>query len=142
MTWFVVFFPARGMLRRPWWLAWLHRGYAHCLACRAEGETRTLIMDHRGRRLRADAVRVPIGTFLGEMLAQPDAPWILAVDCAAPADGPEALLRPPMTCVEVVKAALGLSAPFVLTPRQLARHLRGSMGARPVLPIPTERSPS
>jgi hypothetical protein len=41
------------------------------------------------------------------------------------------VLRPPATCVEVVKAALGIVAWWVLTPRQLARWLL-RRGAVPV----------
>ncbi len=133
-TWFVVFFPAKGMTRRAWWLRGLHPAYAHVVACREAATQRSTIIDHRGLRLRVDTVPVPIGAFLRGLLAPPYPAWVLAVeDRHAAADA--ARLRGPLSCVEVVKALLGCTAPWVLTPRQLARHLRARMGARPVLPI-------
>ena len=139
VPWFVVFFPAAGMQgREPWWLRGLHPGYAHCLACRAEGQNLTHLVDHRGTWLRADTACMPIGRFLQHMQSQAEPTWILAVPPAEDAKRPRETgqIRGPMTCTEAVKAALGLSAPWVFTPRQLARHLRRHHGARPVLPVP------
>lgn len=134
-TWFVVFIPAQGLERRAWWLRWLHPAYAHVLACRDAGRDTTRIVDHRGLRLRVETVPMPIGTFLRHLLAPPHPAWILAVeDRAASTD--RAALRGPLSCVEAIKALLGCRAPWVLTPRQLAGHLRARMDARPVLPIP------
>lgn len=132
--WFVVFFARNAMRDAAWWARLLHPGYRHVLACQAAGEQQTLILDHRGSRLVADLAPIPVGRFL-RGLQESGGAWVLATE--GPRDGAErAQLRPPMTCTETVKAALGISAPHVLTPRQLARHLR-SRGARAVLPIPS-----
>jgi hypothetical protein len=133
-TWFVVFFAGHAMLRQAWWLRGLHPGYRHVLACRAVGADATQVVDHRGTRLALEVAPVPIGAFLAR-LQDASAAWILAVEAPAPADSDRAMPRLLMTCVEVVKAALRIVAPFVLTPRQLARHLRRHHGARPVLPL-------
>lgn len=136
-AWFVLFFPAAALLRRAWWLRGLHPGYAHVAACRAESDGATCLIDHRGGRLLAERMPMPVGAFLRGLLEQPAPAWILAVPPAAlPGDAADrARLRGPMSCVEAVKAALALRAPWVVTPRQLARHLRRRLGARPVLPL-------
>ncbi len=139
-TWFVVFIPAAGLERRAWWLRWLHPLYAHVLACRQAEDRATQIVDHRGRMLRVDAVPMPIGDFLRHLMADPAPAWILAVE-APTAPPSQAMLRGPLSCVEAVKALLGLRAPLVLTPRQLASHLRVHRGARPVLPLTSQEFP-
>lgn len=139
-TWFVVFFPAAGLERRACWLRWLHPAYAHVLACRPAENEATCIVDHRGRALRIDTLPMPVGAFLRHLMAQQAAPWILAVETPA-APPSQAMMRGPLSCVEAVKALLGLRAPLVLTPRQLARHLRVHLGARAVLPIPSQELP-
>lgn len=137
VVWFVAFKPAPAIAHPRWWTRALHAGYRHCLAARQEGDA-TLVLDHAGSRLRAELVPVPIGAFL-RGLQEHAACWVLMV--ALPMAGAAfAWLRPPMTCVELVKAALGIRAWWIVTPRQLARHLRSHLGAVPVLPIPEERS--
>lgn len=131
--WFVVFFARDATRDAAWWARLLHPGYGHVMACRAQDQDRTLLVDHRGSRLVVDLVPLPVGLFLRSL--QGSGTWTLATE--GPGDAAtRAQLRAPMTCTETVKAALGISAPLVLTPRQLARHLR-SRGARPVLPIPS-----
>lgn len=128
--WFVVF-PARspGLGRPRWWQRLLAPRWRHVLACRAEGE-RTLVVDHGGSHLRIEMVDAPIGAFIAAMQAEADA-WVLSTP---PMSTPASIaLRPPLTCVEAVKALLGIRDPCVLTPRQLARRLR-RLGAVPVLP--------
>ena len=133
VVWFVAFKPAGAIARPRWWTRALHAGYRHCLAARQEGEHATLVLDHTGTRLRAELVPVPIGAFL-RGLQDHAACWVLMV--ALPMAGAAvAWLRPPMTCVELVKAALGIRAWWIVTPRQLARHLRRRLGALPVLPL-------
>jgi hypothetical protein len=126
--WFVVF-PARGLSRAAWWQRLLRPGYRHVWCCRAEGEA-TLVLNHAGRVLQLGVEAVAIGTFLRECQAA-QAAAVLALP--APVRPPGAALRMPMTCVEAVKATLGVRAPWILTPWQLARHLR-RLGALPVLP--------
>ena len=133
VVWFVAFKPASAIAHPRWWTRALHAGYRHCLAARQEGENATLVLDHCGTRLRAELVPVPIGAFL-RGLQDHAACWVLMV--ALPMAGAAvAWLRPPMTCVELVKAALGIRACWIVTPRQLARHLRRRCGAVPILPL-------
>lgn len=61
--------------------------------------------------------------------------WTLAVPAGLLPPPPKAPPLPVGSCVAVVKHAIGLRAPFVQTPRQLARALR-RRGAVPVLPDP------
>lgn len=133
-TWFVAFLPARALERQAWWLRGLHRGYAHAVLCAGTAQNTTWLLDHRGTRLHVHLLPMAVAAFLRHLQDQAAA-WVLAVPQAG-APGPDrALARGPMSCVETIKAALGIRAPWVLTPRQLARHLRRRLGARPVLPL-------
>lgn len=138
-VWFVAFPSSRAMTRTSWWVRFLRPGYRHCLACRPIGDAQTLVVNHTGRRLVVDLAPMNAGVFLRELMESAGA-WVLAAQ--AEDEGPGgAMLRGPMTCVETVKAALGIRAPFVITPRQLARHLTRN-GARPVLPAVPSIIPS
>lgn len=111
-------------------LAWLHllaRGFRHCFCLIGEGEAWTLldplkdrieVLSLAGLReaelasgFRASGCEVLAGTI------GPRGPGVLS------------LVRP-FTCVEVVKRALHLPAPRVLTPLQLHRALRRDAGFR------------
>ncbi len=113
------------------WQRLLSPGYQHVWACRAASESQTLAINHAGSLLQVEIVEMPISAFLADRQATQTA-WIMAVEASAAP--PVAGLRGPLTCVEVVKALLGIRAPFVLTPRQLARHLVRRMGAVALLP--------
>lgn len=133
VVWFVAFKPASAIARPVWWTRWTHAGYRHCLVARQQGEDATLVLDHAGTRLRCDVVPVPIGAFL-RGLQEHAACWVLIV--VLPMAGAAlAWLRPPLTCVELVKSALGIRAWWIVTPRQLARFLRRRCGAQVVLPF-------
>jgi hypothetical protein len=130
--WFVVF-PGRSGLTRPtWWQRPLHPGYRHVYAVRAEGADATMAFSHCGSVLDAGVIHEPIGAFLRSRM-ESQAAFALALP--APSAPRRAVLRGPMSCVEVVKGLLGIRAPWIVTPRQLARHLRRA-GARPVLSNP------
>jgi hypothetical protein len=129
--WFVVFPRDAALGRGAWWQRFLAPGFRHVWACRAAGDGATLVLNHAGRVMQLGVEALPIGAFLRDRQAE-QAAWVMAV--AAPVQEPGPGLRMPMTCVEAVKAVLGLRAPWVLTPRQLARHLR-RIGGRPVLPV-------
>lgn len=128
--WFIAFPSDASLSRVPWWARPLARGYRHCLACQAAGEAHTLVVDHRGSHLVVAVEPVPIGIFL-RGLQEAAAAWIIAVEAVGGAH--RGRLRPPMTCTEVCKALLGLRAWWIITPAQLARHLR-QIGGKPVLP--------
>jgi len=132
-VWFVAFLPRHSLTGCAWWARFLHPSFRHVLACRALDLETTLLVNHTGRHLVVEIEDRSAGHVLRELLAEGAS--VLAVECPATPGG--ALLRGPMTCVEVVKAALGLRAPWTLTPRQLARRLRRA-GAAPVLPITPE----
>jgi hypothetical protein len=128
-----VVFPAISAAPPRGWLRWLTPGYRHCFVMRpsALDEQRSIIIEHAGAQLFHTEVPLPIGQAVRDMQARLCAAVLLVI--LPPAQGLRRL-RPPMTCVEATKAVLGLSAPFVLTPRQLARHLRRRHGAVHVLP--------
>jgi hypothetical protein len=129
-AWFVLF-PAKLSGPPLWWQRLLARGYRHCLALRAEGEARTLIVEHAGVQLRVETVAMPVAVTLRGLQAELVAAALMV---GMPPAAGTAPWRPSMTCVEAVKAAIGLSSPWILTPRQLARHLRRRHGAVHVLP--------
>lgn len=133
VVWFVAFKPASAIARPVWWTRFTHAGYRHCLVARQEGEAATLVLDHAGTRLRVDLVPVPIGAFL-RGLQEHAACWVLMVVLPM-AGAAVAWIRPPMSCVELVKAALGIRAWWIVTPRQLARYLRRRCEAKTVLPF-------
>jgi hypothetical protein len=116
-----VLFPARPQDGRPeWWHRMLSPGWRHVFAAQSCLPANTLVLSHEGRHLRIGVAEEPIGAFIDR----------IAPDCRArvlsllpPPHAPRSMLRPPMTCVESVKAWLGIAAPFVLTPRQLFHHL-------------------
>jgi hypothetical protein len=131
VVWFVLF-PACGGAPR-WWQRLLHPGYRHCFAMREAGDGRTLLVNHAGAQLCIETLAQPLALALRARQRETTA-WCLMVTLP-PGFGP-APWRPAMTCVEAVKAALGLHAFWVLTPRALARHLRRRHHACAVLPLP------
>lgn len=131
IAWFVLF-PASNPATE-WWQRLLRPGYRHCLVLREDGQGRTLVIDHGGAQMRVHSVPVPVGEMLRDLQRETTA-WVLMVTLPPGVGRPP--WRPIMTCVETVKAALGIHAPFVLTPAALARHLRRHHQARAVLPQP------
>jgi len=130
-AWFVVF-PRRriGLARTAWWMRALRPGWRHCFAARPFAQA-TLVLEHAGTQLDVTLDPAPTGEVLRRCIEETDALVLLVPDRDVE---PRAAMRGPMTCVEVVKATLGIRAPFVLTPRALFRHLRRHRGARLVLP--------
>lgn len=117
----VVAFPADAALLRPaWWACLLRRDRRHVVAFRALTPGHTLLVNHTGTVLAVEVLPQSADAF-AEMLQAQHGAVLLAPPPAAARSGPA--LRGPMTCVEAVKALLGIRAPFVLTPEQLACHL-------------------
>ena len=130
---FVLFIPR--MREAAWWARGL--AYQHCYTAQDAGAAGTLVLTHEGRHLRQALLEEPVGTHLRRLITAKDAMVVLPAPIGAP---PAPMLRPPMTCVEVVKATLGLRAPWIVTPRQLARHLL-RRGGRRIVPADTEGGP-
>lgn len=125
----VVFKPRTPDQPPRWWQRWLHPARRHVLALWQDGSV-TLAAEHVGSRLRIETMALPVEEAArGLMWAwQAEA---LRVPCVpVPLRG---MLRPPMTCVEFVKALLGLHDWRIWTPQQLRRALIRH-GARPVSP--------
>lgn len=120
---FVLFIPR--MAEAAWWARGL--AYQHCYTAEDAGAAGTLVLTHEGRHLRQVLLEEPVGVHLRRLIAAKDAVVLLPPAIAA---APAPMLRPPMTCVEVVKATLGIGAPWIVTPRQLARHLLRRGGRR------------
>lgn len=127
-TWLVVF---RDSERRGagWWRIFTRPGYRHVFAI-AERAGGTVIVNAMSHRLDADWIALPIGSYARELLERHGC-WIVAYTTSIP---PRPVHRPICTCVEIVKAVLGIRAPWVLTPWQLYRWLR-RRGAAVVLPL-------
>lgn len=117
------------------WRRWLAHGYRHCSMVGDLPLGGSLLIEHVGSDLRlTQCTRNAEQMALAYLEAGEVRHAYLMRPCRPP---PRPRLRPPMTCVEVVKAILGIHAPFVLTPLQLARHLV-ARGARDVaVRIPT-----
>lgn len=132
---FVLFVPASAVPARRWWHALLDRTRVHVLAVWQAGPV-ALSLDHQGRHLAIEP--------LGELPAE-DATrglmWAWSAEAlrVTPLHEPRgAAWRPCMTCVEAVKAVVGMLDWRVVTPRQLRRALI-RMGARPVSPYPQQQ---
>jgi len=118
-----------------WWTRFLSPGFRHCLAVVDEGR-RWLVVDPLTTRTevrRIDRATVP------DLPRRLEALGLIVVPVRArPARRP--LPRRPRTCVEVVKRALGIDAPLVVTPRQLHRRLvREAAFPAPPTPFETPR---
>lgn len=130
IAWFVLF-PLASRAPTRWWQRGLARGYRHCLVVRPDGEMRSLVVEHAGAAIQVATMPLPAAELVRDMQQALTALVLLVV---LPQPEGAAPLRGPMTCVEAVKAALGLTSPWILTPWQLARHLRRRHGAVIVLP--------
>lgn len=124
-AWTVVF-PTRAAAGAlpPW--APLLGDWPHVFAIRPSLAGGTLLLNHEGRHLLAEHLAVSVAELAEEYRGK----GMRLLSVASPVVPRGALLRGPMTCVEAVKAALGIRAPFVVTPRQLAQHLIARHGAR------------
>ncbi len=125
-VWLVGF--GNGDPRDPWhWARLFTRdGYRHVVALSEEGEG-TLVVQTLSNRLELRWLKIPLGRLVRRMMAEGF--WFLAYETEIMAR----MMWPGlMTCVEVVKAVVGVRSPFVLTVYQLYRWLR-ARGALPVL---------
>ena len=128
--WFVCF-PAQTFgPRQPWYLRRLHPAWRHCLLLRYAGPETTLIAEHVGSYARMEILPASIGECARNLQTE-NGTLILLVEADRPA--PKAMMRAPMSCVEFVKALLGIGRPWIITPHQLYRHLR-KQGASHVFP--------
>lgn len=128
--WFVCF-PAQTFgPRQPWYLRRLHPAWRHCLLLRYAGPQTTLIAEHVGSYARMEILPASIGECARNLQTE-NGTLILLVEADRPT--PKAMMRGPMSCVEFVKALLGIGRPWIVTPRQLYRHLR-KQGASHVFP--------
>lgn len=135
-TWFVLFQAPKAAPAR-WWHRLLTPGYRHVMMVRRQGPEHSITLEHTGSRLLVDHHDRPAEDLVLMYLRNEYAHLALVI--TRPLPPPAARLRPMMTCVEVVKATLGITSPWIVTPRQLARRLR-LIGARPVS-FPTITSP-
>lgn len=110
---------AFGDAARPRWLKLLAKGFRHCLIAIKDG----------GRWVVCDPLshwtEIAVLPCLPEhvIAARLVAAGYLVVPARACAPEPAPQPWRPYTCVEAVKRALGLRAPWVLTPKQLFRRL-------------------
>ena len=131
---FVVFRPRAASAGLRWWQRLFTDRYrAHVVALLPAGPARSLALVHGGSVLSAEWIdRSAEEVARGLMWA-----WDGEALRVRPRSAERrACLRPPMTCVELIKALLGVHDWRVWTPRQLRRALV-RLGARPVPPFPT-----
>lgn len=130
-AYWLIAFPAQTFgAPPPWWLRWLHPRWRHCLALRPAGPNSILIAEHHGSFARMEFQDRSLGDAVRE-LQMKHAALVLLVEARHPP--PRAMLRGPLSCVEYIKALLGISRPWIVTPRHLYRHLRRT-GATHVFP--------
>jgi hypothetical protein len=134
--WFVGFptHDSRVAPRGGWrWWRWFTRpGYRHVCAWCAAADGGTMFIDPLAGGLVVEHFPQPV-EWVTRHFVDADV-WTLAYPAAPARVHRRPPLRPLLTCTEVVKAAIGLRAWWVITPRQLARALR-RRGAVPVLPV-------
>lgn len=135
VTWFVLFQAPAAPAR--WWHRFLAPGYRHVMLVRRQGPDTAITLEHTGSALLVDHHDQPAEELVLRHLRAKTAHLALVITRATPVV--RASIRPPMTCTEVVKAALAITNPWIVTPRQLARRLC-MLGARPVS-FPTITSP-
>lgn len=102
-----------------WWLKFLRPGFRHCFVVVFQDDT-AIICDPLSNQMLLGAVRPADARLVSDWYRERGFVVVQAVVRTAPRTA--APFRP-FTCVEAVKRALGISAPFVLTPWQLYRHL-------------------
>ncbi len=131
----VVFKPRTAAAQPRWWHRLLDPARCHVLALREENGV-TIALEQIGTVLRVETMPLPAEEAArGLMWA-----WQAEALVVRPLSPPlRACLRPPLTCVELVKALVGLRSWRVWTPRQLRRALI-RLGARPVSPYRPWRS--
>lgn len=133
--WWVMFGDA-GPSSRPWWHRLLAPGYRHVIAMRAATNLQTLAVEHVGSRLVVELWPWQVEDTVLRYLQQGQVQHAMRIRVPGPDDVTHIpTLRPPMTCVEAVKAVLGMQAPLIVFPQQLARRLR-AMGAQDVPTFP------
>jgi len=129
---FVAFVPASAVSHaRAWWLKLLAPSARHCLVVQAYGPGVTGVMNHAGTALQMMMLEEPPEQVLRRLLAAGGRILVMQRPTAAP----KPALRPIMSCVEVCKAMLQITAWWVLTPAQLERHLR-KLGANQLIVAP------
>jgi hypothetical protein len=104
------------------WLDCLRAGFRHCFVALRDGGT-WLICDPLKDRIELSALPIPADFDLPSFYA--DRGHTVLLGQTKPALPRRPLSIAPLTCVTVAKRLLGVRAPWVLTPWQLCRHLRG-----------------
>lgn len=132
---FVIFVPRAAAPRPRWWHWLLDAARAHVMALWQAGPV-AVALNHEGRHLIVETIP--------NLSAEEAARGLMwewqaeALCVTAPTVPRGAAWRPFMTCVEAVKARLGLQDWRIVTPRQLRRALI-RMGARALSPYPGRR---
>jgi hypothetical protein len=102
------------------WLRLLARGFRHCFVLVRDGRDWLLCDPLKDRMLLARIAAPPDFDLAAHYAAQGHR--VLA-GVAGHEQGRRMPAVSPLTCVAVVKRVLGVRAPWILTPRQLHRHL-------------------
>jgi hypothetical protein len=104
------------------WLGGLRRGFRHCFVALRESSA-WVTCDPLKDRIELRALPIPADFDLGRFYAERGHIVLHGLTRPGLPRGPAVVV--PLTCVTVAKRLLGVRAPWVLTPRQLWRHLRG-----------------
>lgn len=101
------------------WLRPLRAGFRHCFVAVRRGN-HWIVCNPFAHYTDLDLV---IGFTMSELARWYRRHGFVVIETVATMPPPECAPFRPFTCVEAVKRALGLRAPWVFTPRQLHRHL-------------------
>ncbi|MFO1129306.1 MAG: hypothetical protein U1E66_12840 [Rhodospirillales bacterium] len=101
------------------WLRPLHAGFRHCFVAVRHGN-HWIICNPFSHYTDLSVVH---GSSVGELAEWYRRHGLRVVETVAAMPPPRCAPLRPFTCVEAVKRALGLRAPWIFTPRQLYRHL-------------------
>jgi hypothetical protein len=132
--WTVAFVPAGEVDRQSWWQSRLDAAHRHCFAFRAAPGGITQVVNHVGTAMTVELAPVDAAAAARRFAAK----GIRMLAAPAVTGEPRASLRPAMTCVEVVKALIGMRDWRVWTPRQLAERMMRSGAAVVVVPEPVK----
>lgn len=111
------------------WLRPLKQGYRHCFVALRQEPRLWLICDPLKDRIEITAAEVERVALAETYRAAGHRVWS-GTTFPGPAR-PRARVPGPLTCVAVVKRLIGVSAPWVVTPFQLHRHLLSATEASP-----------
>lgn len=105
-----------------WWLKYLKAGFRHCFII-LETDRGCVWVDPLSSSF---TIKILEGYELNSLVRWYRESGMRVLSVSVPAHGGKPFAWAPMTCVEVVKRLIGVRDPFVLTPWQLYKAIKGT----------------